>query len=325
MIKMTDYPSKDNLLFTYSICAVIFGTDDSVQNIKLLDGFSFKKLSLIPHVDHLDSVFDTNAIGLRRDYEPARLNKQTLDVICIVKQKKYTRSVNGCVEKFYDDSDKDLISIDNQIRVIRLIKECPIRFKRIAFHLNSEKYIIADDVQSAVDINDIFPVSEAIKTVPISKFSCTKEEAEIINQKLKEISFPLKEELQNICHRYYDLSYHTEKFISITLLITSLEILFLKKGEKAKSSILSKRCSVFISDDYSMITANYIRLKTMYDKRSLFIHEGKSYCIIDEDIIFLRECVRKSLLKAMSLAEDKRQRIKKIKGFVEQHNELFGE
>lgn len=70
---------------TYSleICAVMFGTDESIVKIKLDNGFYFCWKSLIPHIDHLDVIFDRNAMSLRRDYEAARIDNKTLDVICI--------------------------------------------------------------------------------------------------------------------------------------------------------------------------------------------------------------------------------------------------
>lgn len=313
--------------FKYSVYAVIFGADETLLKIKLHDGFSFKRLSLIPHIDNLDKIFDTNSIDLRRDYESARLDQETLDVICAVKSESYTRSVTGCSEQYYKKLDEDLNLLDNQIRIIRLIKEAPLRFKIMACSFSSERYLMVNGMSTAINYNEIIPIAEAIKTTPISSFHCSDKEAKIINSALSEIQLPLQDKLLNICHGYYDLSYHTEKYISITLLITALEIMYLAKNTKGKKEILAKRCSVYLfsSEEKSEIKDNYDRIKAVYKKRSEFVHNGKVSDIADDDILYLRDCVRKSLLKALSHSENKNQRIDRIRLYVEQHNEIFGE
>lgn len=80
------FPKKSE--FSYMVCAVMFGADETLLNIQLRDGFSFVRKSLIPLKDHLDSVLETDAMGLRRDYETARISPQSLDVICAIKEVK---------------------------------------------------------------------------------------------------------------------------------------------------------------------------------------------------------------------------------------------
>ncbi len=79
---------------SYMVCAVIFGADETLLNVQLVDGFSFERLSLVPPKDHLDDIFDTTDIGLRRDYERARIDENNLDVICAVKK----QNVASCLE-----------------------------------------------------------------------------------------------------------------------------------------------------------------------------------------------------------------------------------
>lgn len=318
-------PFEDNLEFTYSVCAVVFGADESLLKIHLHDGFSFQKRSLNPNVDNLNEVFDTSSIGLRREYESARLDQESLDVICAVKYKSYRRPVVNFQDCYYDDSDLDLVTLDNQIRVIRLIKECPLRFKKIAFHLSSERYYLNDETSSAVKKNEIVTIPEAVNTQTDLRFHFSDEEVERINRALSEINFPLTDKLLNSCHGYYDLSYHTEKSISITLLITALEILFLKKDAQNKKEMLAKRCAVFLYDGDEQIKNTYSVVKELYKKRSVFVHEGKASAITEEDIITLRSFVRDALLKALSFSENKNQRIVRVKQLVTEYKELFGE
>ena len=71
--------------FFYTVTAVVFGADETLLNIELVNGFKFVKRSLMPLVDHLDTVFETDAMGLRRDYEAAVVDKEHLGVICVEK------------------------------------------------------------------------------------------------------------------------------------------------------------------------------------------------------------------------------------------------
>lgn len=112
------------------ICTVIFGTDETLLKIKLNNGFEFRKMSLIPHVDNLDKIFDISAMGLRRKYETAKINNN-LQVVCAFKKMVLSNSSedkqsNEFFSKICDDALKTL---DNDIRCIRLSKEATVRFK----------------------------------------------------------------------------------------------------------------------------------------------------------------------------------------------------
>lgn len=322
---MTMKTPNDDLQFDYSVCAVIFGTDETLLKIKLKDDFQFIKCSLRSCNSNLEKYFDTNDMGLLRDYQQAIVDKNSQEVICAIKHKTYKRPLAKYTDQFYYDSDLDLISLDNQIRAIRLLKECPLRFKKIAFHLKIEDFFVGDNTRNSGTHNWIHPIGEAMNTKSISKFSCTESEIEEINRQLAFISFPIQDEALNSCHMYYDLSYHTEKYISMTLLITALEILFLKNDHGNKKEMLAKRCACYLYDEPQIIRSTYDKLKDQYKKRSEFVHDGKANGILDEDILFLRECVRKSLLKVMSSTESKKQRITKLQSIVVTHNSLFGE
>ena len=288
---------------TYSVHAVIFGTDETLLSIQLNDGFFFKRVSLIPSAGHLDSFFNTTDMNLRRDYETARIDETSLDVICAVKEKVYKQAITSLDERFEKDANEDLISLDNQIRAIRLLKEGPVRFKKIAF--NQDCQYQAEEFTIPCNHNSINTIGESMTTKPISTFHCNNTEVASINQELLRLSFPLNDSILNSCHKYYDLSYHTEPCISVTLLTTALEILFLERNAKSKGKGLAKRCSVFLfENDARRLQNAYNDLISFYDKRSDFVHEGTEASITDADIISLRAYVRDSLMKALSLSEN---------------------
>lgn len=82
METLNDFQSVE---FNYRLCSVMFGTDETILDIKLKNGFSFVRRSLNTSKDNLDSVFEIDAMGLRRAYEEARISQKNLDVICIEK------------------------------------------------------------------------------------------------------------------------------------------------------------------------------------------------------------------------------------------------
>lgn len=306
---------------SYMACAVIFGADETLLSVQLVDGFSFERLSLIPRKDHLNNIFDTTDFGLRRDYESARIDENSLDVICAVKKTKY-RILLGNEDDYYGEyTDKDLVSLDNQIRMIRLFYEGPVRFMKMATVMKVSGDQLGEYIGS-YSATSVIPIGEAIITNELSKLHLTSTEAAAINAKLSANFFPLQDKLLNFVHKFFDLSYHTEGFISVSLLITALEMLFLN-GEQGKKERLSKRCACYISEQESDIAQIYTRLKEAYRKRCDFVHDGEISNITMEEILFLRECTRKSLIRALEDKTPKDKRIQKLKLLVEQHKDLF--
>lgn len=311
--------NNDKVKFTYTVHAVIFGADESLLKICLTNGFSFTRLSLNPRKNNLDRIFDTTDFGLRREYETARIDDHTLDVICAVKEESFEQSLVSLDSMFNSIVDLDLASLDNQIRAIRLMKEGPVRFKKMAAHLD----FVKDDGEASIpcNYNAVIPIGEAMTTRPISKFHCDEEELTFLNSTISGLTFPLSDALFNACHRYYDLSYHTEPCVSVTLLTTALEILFLERNANSKRQKLAKRCAVFLYNNAEQDRmTTYKCLISLYDKRSDFVHEGMAENITKEDIISLRAYVRDSLLKATSLPESKDQRIDRLIQAVTQHS-----
>lgn len=300
----------DKLMYTVTICAVIFNVDETLLNINLDDGFRFRLMSLNPSKDHMDEIFDTDAMGLRRNYETAKIDKN-LNVICVFKSD--TIYVNKTeVEEYYSKMCSEVIEyLDNKIRAIRLFIECPICFKRLSIKMESEKKHL-DETEERENFIAIIPINEAMVTNEISIFHVDDEKIDELDKNISSINFPLTNNLVNNCHMYYDLSYHQENFISITLLITCLEILFLNR-ENAIKQKLAKRCSVFLYESRDKRLNCYNKLLNAYKNRSEFVHNGNCAKIINEDILFLRDCVRKSIIKYLHTKYSKKEIIIKLK------------
>ena len=304
----------NNLIYTVTICAVIFGADETLLNVNLDNEYRFKRMSLMPLKDHLDVIFETDAMGLRLDYETARIDG-TLDIICAFKSYTICLTTTEVEEYYRKICDHVLVYLDDSIRAIRLFVEGPVRFKKLSIKMKSETVRVGETDTSS-NFNCISPICEAMVTSTICNFHCDDEKIEELNNNIRLVKFPLSDKLLNNCHRYYDLSYHYDNFISITLLITCLEILFLD-NENTKKERLAKRCSVFLYDSKNERLSCYNKLLETYKKRCDFVHDGDCLQIINDDILFLRDCVRKSLEKYLNNHHCKKDVINKLKTTIE--------
>jgi hypothetical protein len=290
-----------------TVCAVIFGANETLLKIKLNNGYQFQKMSLIPSVDNLDKIFDTSAMGLRREYETARID-DSLNVVCAFKEMSFYNDSQQLDEIFSKICDEALSNLDNDIRCIRFVKESPLRFKTLSINIK---------VGSDNSYLSLIPIGEATATEEISRFNCTDAEVDEINKFVSECKLPLINSLLNHCFVFYDLSYHQPNSLSIVLLFTCLEMLFLE-NEQAKKERLSKRCALFLHIGQKSRQECYRILSDLYKKRSNFVHDGNNATIDNGDILYLRECVRKSIIKYRNSDLDKKQTIKDLRLEIDQ-------
>ena len=295
------------------ICAVLFGCDDSMVGLDLGKGVKITRKSLHPK-DHLNDIFEADSMGLRHEYESAILDSDTLDVACIYGE--YDCYLDNESESiYYDRLSSELYTyLDNQIRLIRFLIEGPIRYKKLVIKMVSENYTL-DKTNMSYAFRAIIPVGEAYNVVTIQKTHCD----DVINLRgeMDNISFPLCQiDYLNQAHILYDRSYLVTLQEAEILLITSLEVLFLK-SETAKKQRLSKRCSTFLFETQQERVDTYKKLCLEYKKRSDYIHDGKSLQISEDGIIFLRECVRFSIIKLLKTPKSKNDLINELRIEIE--------
>lgn len=300
--------------YFYTVTAVVFGADETLLNIELANDFKFVKRSLMPF-DHLDDVFETDSMGLRRDYEAAVVDKEHLGIICVEKKLSFEIDARDVNTIFNQNTVNDFASIDDQIRTIRFLNEGALRLKKIAFKMSSEK-ATNHGVNMSSHYNAIVPISESYSSKPIALLHLDDDAILKTNFQIKDNLIPLSDTSLNICHAYYDLSYFNETYVSIVLLITALEMIFLK-GEQGKKEILSKRSAVYLYDDEEQVLSHYEKIKQIYKKRSDFVHDGKYQDIARDDIVFLRQCLRTTILKLLDDKRNKTQRITELKAQVQ--------
>lgn len=294
--------NKNEFLKKYHvvICAVLFGCDESILGLALGDNLIITRKSLTPK-DHLNNIFEIDSMELRREYECARLDMETLDVACVYKEYDYIDKDNS-VQSYYDHISSELVtSLDDQIRAIRLLLEGPVRYKKLAVKMNSD-LIKINETDMSYSYSSILPVGEAYNVKTIHKVHCN--DINLLRAEMSKITFPIPMKYLNQCHLLYDRSYLVTLQEAEILLITSLEILFLK-SENNKKERLSKRCSTFIFESKEERLECYKKLTSEYKKRSDFVHDGNTTGIVEEDILFLRECIRVALMKALNIKQEK--------------------
>ncbi|GAE91029.1 hypothetical protein [Acetivibrio straminisolvens] len=256
---------EEKLIYDIEICAVIFGADKTILNLDIGNGFKFREMTMIPNIDELDKIFETDAMGLRRDYEAAKID-DNLNLICIYKSYSNEFVKKEVSDEFEKITNNTLKYLDDKIRGIRLLLEGPVRFKKLAIKIRQQMPIQVEKINMSFKRVALIPISEAMHSTEISKLKIDEIRVDEINRKLKSLKFPISNELLNNCHRYYDLSYHRENCIAITLLTTCLEMLFLNKKENAKKERVAKRCSVLLYDNKEDRLDCYARLLKTYKK-----------------------------------------------------------
>lgn len=289
------------------VCAVLFGCDESFIGLDLGKGYSIVIKSLLP-VDGLMEIFSLDAIDLRYEYEEARLNKDNLNVACIYQEFEYSLSSVKADEEFNMLRSEILSYIDDQVRIIRLLIEGPVRFKKLAIKMKINN--CADVFERELTHFALIPIGEAYYVETYTKSSI--ENQNFLSQKIQEISLPIINDFVNQAHLFYDRSYLVTIGEAEILLISALEILYLE-SEKCIKECLAKRCSVFLSTNEEERKNKFIFLKKEYEKRCEYVHDGNANNINIEGILFLRDCVRKSILKMIESPTTKKTLIRELR------------
>lgn len=89
------------------------------------------------------------------------------------------------------------------------------------------------------------------------------------------------------------------------------------RSEKAKKQALLRRCAIYLFSAKEEVLSCCGCIQEMYKKRSDFVHDGRLIGIDNADILFLRDCVRKSLIKRMENEIEKKEMIAQLRTQVE--------
>lgn len=265
-------------------CAILYNASFDLLNVNLQNNYKFEKRYLgdIQLIDF----FDETLFGFRRKYQEACLDED-LTVITVESNFNITNE-----ESFDSNSDKRLIEtelfiqLDRQIRLIRLVCDCSLHFSEF-------RYIITSSVNS--DIKGTIPnVDRKIEKVN-QPFSISDKQYEQIVNCICSSSLFNNEWVRKV-YDFFDSSFLLNDEKALVILITALEMIFLKKDRYKMKEILAKRSAVYFGNSDEEIFDIYEKMKLCYSARSNYVHEGKSIQDLESKLHFLRNLLRKFIL-----------------------------
>lgn len=287
------------------VCAVVFGATESLLGVSLGNGYSFVKKCLISK--ELCEIFDvSNVTDLSWGYFEAKIDN-SYNVICVYKSQEI--NINMSDERQLDKIfEQELAYLDEKFRALRLYKETFVRFKKVRMKATSN---------NSYSYKTTIPYGDGLYRTYKPEIDISSDEKSEVDDFLLNFLLPptncLNKDILLPVLLLYDVSYHQQDSISFTMLMTALETLILLKDEFTKKEKIAKRVSLLLYQANSDVLMCYDRLKLLYKKRSEFIHEGNMGAILQEDVIALREYVRKTILIYMKSSDAKADIIKKLK------------
>jgi len=240
-----------------------------------------------------------DGIGSEAAYERASINLCCLDSSekkFFALMKSYGESdspketIDGADRKeFAEEMIVDAIKLHIILGVARLYKEGDIRAPLVYGFTNSEgklKRIIKS-----------MPVRTVVSQIP---FRIEKTEAHDFNEFLKSTRNPEENAFMKRPYKCFEDSFATRSSeLTFTSLVTGLESIFHRRGVQRIGAEIARNCATLIGVDKDDAEVIESKLKTLYNKRSLVLHEAGA--IEEEDIPELRDYLRRSIRKVLKL------------------------
>jgi len=238
--------------------------------------------------------------------------KITFDFQCLGPQEKElcyaTNSFEGDIE--FDENrtsitrfPKELSSFENNlvhgylvptIRLMRLFKEGNIRMP-LRYYFLVEGSRRTSLMQSGIG-----------RTIHFStKYKLSDIEIPDLQHFIQNTSLPFKENFLELAFENFELSYETfNHSLAFLCLMISLEAI-LNPGESELRYRVSRNTAVLLGESQEEAGNIYKEVRSLYDKRSKLVHTGKGKIVSQEDVLKLRDYVRKSIRKINSTGNNK--------------------
>lgn len=196
-------------------------------------------------------------------------------------------------------------AIRDKTRLLRLYKEGNILlgFSCMYYMKNSEPSVIASDREG--------PIADWTKFV-LSDNDIL--EAQSFMEKTK---IPFKEDFIQLAFESFELSYEIgEPGLAFLSLMIALEVMFTKERE-GLSYALSRNTAALLGNTREEATSIFLNIKNLCRKRGGLVHAGKRKEITTEDILQVRDYVRKAIKEIKAIDKSKNEVIKilNISGF----------
>lgn len=282
----------------------MYNASFDLLNINLQNKFNFKKRFLGEHA--LLTFFDETPMALRRKYQEACLDKD-LNIITAESHFNIPEQELPNSNSEHQFELKLLTQLDRQIRLIRLVCDCTLHFSEFRYTLTSSK-----DVRT---VGTIPHIDRVIKKTNLP-FSINNQQYELIQNCFTTL-YPFTNDWVYKVYDFFDSSFLLDDEKALIMLITAFEMVFLKRDRYNKKEILAKRSAVYFGNSDAEILEIYKEMKLCYSARSNYVHEGKSTQDPDSKIHFLRNLLRKFILKNKNTDVEKSDLIQQLKTKVE--------
>ncbi len=308
------------IIYKISIKAILFGVEENViDNLNIGNNYLVKKDNLTNK--QLWKEFDYTAFGIRRIYESAKIN-ENLDIAVLEKNFEhiYDKPKNINFEEYlYNLENAEMHYVDEKMRIIRLFCENGFNIHELLINTN----IILDNGKGEINHNSKIPFPDKI-IGNIEKLNLnSKKEIDRINNFIQSIDIHFNNFnfspnlLSSACFLYdqtYTASLETLQFMVGVIGLESL----LVDGKGELSYKFSRNCAMLLSNNIEEYEKLFLQMKKIYKKRSEYVHNGRMKTLEEDDIVELRDILRKTIFKIIEFNIPQEELLKRLdlKGYL---------
>lgn len=184
------------------------------------------------------------------------------------------------------------------LNAMHLFKEGAVRVPKAHFFFRKDGVI---HEISSYGMN----VPQGIERHTVEPYNIDKDEVEQLYTLIDKMSTPFSQDYINLCHENFELSYNVSNYsLAFLSLVTALEVLF-NDGEGGATYKLARSTAALLAKDSQEFDKIYKDMKGLYSKRSRAVHRGIGKDISGEDILHVRDYVRRAILAANAINKNK--------------------
>lgn len=269
------------------IGAILFGVGDGITEIKMNKGCSIIR----------GSIYDKDILNF-------------FDEIPLNMQKKYTDAINHndgtfyWIKAEYSINNKEYINDETELEYLTRIDK-QVRMLRLSL----KRYMYVKDFRYIVNISDSHRVCGNFPSPDLATEETINTDIVVNNideiEKLLKVDIPFKNKWIYNIFLVYEKSFSKDIEVSFVTIVTALEMIFLDNNKCIKEK-MSKRIAVYLSDNYDERKEIYEKVRTLYEKRCNFVHEGKNNLITVDEIIYMRNIVSRIIIQFMESEKTKK-------------------
>ena len=266
--------------------AFLSNVDESIMKIRLPEGYQLRKIILTELEGVKDTIFgNSTMIGILQELT----NKHILD-----NNNAYYVYLTEVV-----DTDPRFNGFDYLPAFVEKIDVLRKRLNLLKLYHEGDVRIPLSKIKMGH-----YPGTMATETfnyISYEKFKVGADEIDristILSSDIKTLKNLYLSEVFSLFEQSYTLPDLNFQFLTSMI---CLEMLF-NPGESEVSYRISRNCAVFIGGDEEESRRIFCKIRALYNHRSSYAHRGVKGKIKPEDILFLRDVIRRSLTKLDSM------------------------